>query len=54
MSAHIGTNFSLKAKEFLDKRQGEALTEKDLKTWDIPVPEGFEVCIGTSWFLERK
>ena len=54
MSAHIGTNFSLKAKEFLDKRQGEALTEKDLKDWNIPVPEGFEVCIGTSWYYYKS
>lgn len=54
MSAHIGTNFSLKAKEFLDKRQGDALTEKDLKDWSIPVPEGFEVCIGTSWYYYKS
>lgn len=50
MSAHIGTNFSLESKEFLDSRQNLALTEKDLLEWRTPVPEGFKVCLDKKWY----
>ena len=42
MSAHIGTNFTLESREFLDSRQGLALTKTDLLNWKTPVPEGFK------------
>ena len=50
MSAHIGTNFTLESKEFLDSRQGLALTKKDLLDWRTPVPEGFRVCLDGKWY----
>lgn len=50
MSAHIGTNFTLESKEFLDSRQGLALTEDDLLHWKTPVPEGFKVCVSGRWY----
>lgn len=50
MSAHIGTNFTLESKEFLDSRQGLALTKKDLLDWRTPVPEGFRVCLDRKWY----
>ena len=50
MSAHIGTNFTLESREFLDSRQGLALTKKDLLDWRTPVPEGFRVCLDRKWY----
>lgn len=50
MSAHIGTNFTLESKEFLDSRQGLALTKTDLLNWKTPVPEGFRVCLDGKWY----
>jgi hypothetical protein len=50
MSAHIGTNFTLESKEFLDSRQGLALTKADLLNWKTPVPEGFRVCLDGKWY----
>lgn len=50
MSAHIGTNFTLESREFLDSRQGLALTKKDLLDWRTPVPEGFRVCLDGKWY----
>lgn len=50
MSAKIGQNFSYLGRNFLDNRQGIPKTEGDLKSWTLPVPIGFEVCIGTTWY----
>lgn len=50
MSAHIGTNFSLQSSEFLDSRQGQALSKADLLNWKTPVPEGFEICLENEWY----
>lgn len=50
MSAHIGTNFTLESREFLDSRQGLALTKTDLLNWKTPVPEGFRVCLDKKWY----
>jgi hypothetical protein len=50
MSAHIGTNFTLESREFLDSRQGLALTKTDLLNWRTPVPEGFRVCLDRKWY----
>lgn len=50
MSAHIGTNFTLESREFLDSRQGLALTKTDLLNWKTPVPEGFRVCLDGKWY----
>lgn len=50
MATLIGTNFSYKAEDFLDERQGSAKTKDDLKNWSIPVPEGFEVCLDSTWY----
>lgn len=50
MSAHIGTNFTLESREFLDSRQGLALTKADLLNWKTPVPEGFRVCLDGKWY----
>jgi hypothetical protein len=51
MPTLIGTNFSYKAEDFLDERIKLAKTEEDLKNWDIPVPEAFEICLGDSWYF---
>lgn len=46
-----GTNYDYNAREFLDRRQGLAKTEEDLKNWAIPVPHGFEICLpGGTWY----
>lgn len=50
MSTYIGTNFSYKAENFLDNRQGLASTKEELKNWDIPVPRSFEVCLNGTWY----
>lgn len=50
MATYIGTNFALEGKEFLDQRQGLAGRLEDLKNWSIVVPEGFELCLGGSWY----
>src|SRR5574344_1416823 len=50
MSTHIGTNFSYDAENFLDERQGTAKAKDDLKNWDTPVPESFEVCLDKIWY----
>lgn len=51
MSAHIGTNFSLQSGEFLDSRQGQALSKTDLLKWETPVPEGFEIYLDNEWYF---
>lgn len=50
MGIQIGTNFDLKSKQFLDSRQGLPETKNDLKEWSTPVPPGFEVCLGETWY----
>ena len=50
MSHNIGTNFSYKAENFLDYRQGHANSKEDLKNWNVPVPVGFEVCVNNEWY----
>lgn len=52
MAISIGSAFSYHAKRFLDERQGLAKTKADLKSWVIPVPEGFEVFLlsDKSWY----
>lgn len=50
MSIHIGTNFDLKSKQFLDSRQGLPKSKDDLKRWSTPVPPGFEICLEEVWY----
>ena len=47
----IGTNFLYDGKNFLDLRQGEADSTEDLKTWNINIPVGFEVCVNGTWYV---
>lgn len=47
---HIGSNFSLDSKEFLDDRIGQAKTIEDLRNWDKELPEGFEICLDGIWY----
>lgn len=47
----IGTNFLYNSKNFLDLRQGEADSLEDLKTWNINIPVGFEVCVNGVWYV---
>lgn len=51
MSINVGSNFLYQGKKYLDDRQNKAKTLKDLKTWNIPVPDGFEVCVDGSWYI---
>lgn len=51
MSINVGSNFLYQGKKHLDDRQNKAKTIKDLKTWNIPVPDGFEVCVDGSWYV---
>lgn len=47
----IGTNFSYKGERFLDQRQGEATTKKDLLNWNTLIPKGFMVMVEGMWYL---
>ena len=51
MAFDIGSNFSYQGKGFIDKRVDWAESEKDLLDWNIPVPEGFEVCVSGVWYV---
>lgn len=51
MSINVGSNFLYQGKKHLDDRQNKAKTIKDLKTWNIPIPDGFEVCVDGSWYV---
>ena len=51
MSLKIGTNIEYNGRKFLDSRQGKANTIEDLKTWSTPVPEGFEISLGGTWYI---
>jgi hypothetical protein len=50
MSTYIGTNFSYKAEDFLDGRQGIAKSKEELKNWTTPVPKSFEICLSGTWY----
>ena len=50
MAINIGSNFNYQGQTFLDGRQGEAKTLRDLLEWDILVPEGFEVNVDGDWY----
>ena len=47
----IGTGFLYNGKNFLDVRQGEADTLEDLRTWNLNIPPGFEVCVDGVWYV---
>lgn len=51
MSINVGSNFLYQGKRHLDDRQNKAKTLRDLKTWSIPIPDGFEVCVDGSWYV---
>lgn len=51
MAISVGSNFLYQGKKFLDDRQNKAKTTKDLKLWNIPVPDGFEIFIEGSWYV---
>lgn len=51
MAINIGTNINYQGHEYLDKRQGLAKSESDLKNWSTLVPNGFEVCVNGSWYV---
>lgn len=56
MALLLGSNISLVSKHFLDERQELALTESDLKSWDLvknPLPNGFEIYLDAnkSWYI---
>lgn len=51
MALKIGSNLSYFGKNFLDQRQGEAITKSNLLSWSIPVPEGFEVYCEGKWYV---
>ena len=54
MPTLVGTNYSYKAKDFLDERQGIAKSKEELKNWTTPVPESFEVCLDGVWYYYDK
>lgn len=50
MSINVGSNFLYQGKRFLDERIDKAKTLEDLKSWSIPVPDGFEVYVDGLWY----
>ena len=53
MAIQVDSNFLLKAKDFLDRRQSLAITLRDLAGWDytnFPIPVGFEVFVEGQWY----
>ncbi len=53
MATQVDSNFLLKAKDFLDRRQSLAITLRDLAGWDytnFPIPVGFEVFVEGQWY----
>ena len=50
MSVSIGSNFLYQGKKFLDDRIEKVKKESELKDWNIPIPEGFEVYVEGSWY----
>lgn len=55
MAINLSSNFLYQAKEFLDGRQGKAGSKSDLKSWNIPIPDGFEVFCSedVTWYTYR-
>jgi hypothetical protein len=51
MSISIGSNFLYQGKKFLDDRIEIVKKAEDLKNWDIPIPDGFEVFVEGSWYM---
>lgn len=51
MSINVGSNFLYQGTKFLDDRQNKINTLEDLKTWEIPIPDGFEVYVENSWYI---
>ena len=47
----IGTGFLYNGKNFLDVRQGSADSLEDLRTWNLNIPPGFEVCVDGVWYV---
>jgi hypothetical protein len=54
MALSIGTNISYRGKNFLDQRQGQALTLSNLLSWSEPVPDGFEVYCEGKWYVYKE
>ena len=50
MSISVGSNFLYQGKKFLDDRIERVKKVSDLKTWNIPIPDGFEVYVNGSWY----
>lgn len=50
MSISVGSNFLFQGKKFLDDRIERVKKVSDLKTWNIPIPDGFEVYVDGSWY----
>ena len=53
MAINIGSNYSFKAKRFLDDRQCSIQRKEDLKDWNMPVPEGFEIFVEGEWYIYK-
>lgn len=51
MSINVGSNFLYQGTKFLDDRQNKINSLEDLKTWEIPIPDGFEVYVDNSWYI---
>lgn len=54
MSNVLGSNFLYQAKDFLDARVNLAKAKKDLLNWNIPVPEGFKICLDGEWYYYKE
>lgn len=50
MSINVGSNFLYQGKNFLDDRIGKIKTIQELTSWNIPIPDGFEVYVEGNWF----
>lgn len=57
MAIIITDQFRLRQKNYLDDRQGLALSVSALKSWDyskVPIPEGFEVYVEGVWYIYKS
>lgn len=54
MALNIGTNFNYEGEKFLDNRKNLVSRKEDLLTWDILVPEGFEIFVEDKWYIYSK
>ena len=50
MSIEIGSNFMYRGKKYLDDRLNDITSLNDLKNWEIPIPDGFEVFFNGYWY----